>query len=523
MGVVEPTWEATWRITASVETVDMAVDLSDAGGASDGPWGDVAVRWDINGLRTLAIAAGICSSVLFVVIGLRYELQMYGDGSIFSYSVAVHDAWAFHWHNISGRLFVYLFSYVPAETYVQLTRDARGSIVLYGFLFFVAPLLGLIATFAADRSKGRIIFAYACFSTACLCPLVFGFPTEMWLAHALFWPTLAVCHYTRPGFGGFALIFVGLLALVFTHDAAPIFGIAILATLLLRGLRDTALRKAALAFLVAMLIWAVTRAKFPPDDYYAAVLVRAGLHFFDLTILTGGLVLLLLSALVGYGITFLALRRYTPEKAHVYAALIVAVALATYWMWFDHALHAENRYYLRTVLLIATPVLGALAAAYALNADDRLTFPAPFLPRLMLALAGITTARAIAGAVLLVMLVHAVETAKFVAAWTDYEAAVRALAMGAASDPALGDVRFVSSDRIGANLNRLSWFSTTPFLSVLVAPRFAPSRLVVDQRDPKSNYFWVSCETATANLKADSVVPAESRWLVRVYSCLHRS
>jgi hypothetical protein len=40
---------------------------------------------------------------------------MYADGSIFSYSVAVQDAWAFHWHNISGRLFVYFFSYLPTE------------------------------------------------------------------------------------------------------------------------------------------------------------------------------------------------------------------------------------------------------------------------------------------------------------------------------------------------------------------------------------------------------------------------
>ena len=60
-----------------------------------------------------------------------------------------------------------------------------------------------------------------------------------------------------------------------------------------------------------------------------------------------------------------------------------------------------------------------------------------FLPRLMTALTGGVTARAAVGVVLLVMLVHAVETAKFVAAWTDYKTAVRALAMGTASDSAL--------------------------------------------------------------------------------------
>ena len=95
---------------------------------------------------------------------------------------------------------------------------------------------------------------------------------------------------------------------------------------------------------------------------------------------------------------------------------------------------------------------------------------------------------------------------------------MRALAPARASDPALGDPRFVSSDRIGADLNRLSWFSTTQYLSVIVA-NFAPTRLVVD---PASNYFWLSCETATKNYNAERAVPRETRGLVRTYACLHR-
>src|SRR5471032_1619920 len=120
-------------------------------------------------LRAFAIAAGICCSILFVVIGLCCQLQIFGDGAIFSYSVAVQDAWAFHWHNISGRLTVYLFCMAPAEAFVALTWSPGGGIVVYGLLFFVSPLLGLAATYAADRSQGRIIFATACFSTAALC------------------------------------------------------------------------------------------------------------------------------------------------------------------------------------------------------------------------------------------------------------------------------------------------------------------------------------------------------------------
>ncbi len=119
---------------------------------------------------------------------------------------------------------------------------------------------------------------------------------------------------------------------------------------------------------------------------------------------------------------------------------------------------------------------------------------------------------------MLLTLVHVVETGKFVAAWRDYRAAVTALAIGNESDPVLGDSRFVSSDRIATDLNRLSWFSTTPYLSVALA-NFAPNRLVID---PAGNYFWLSCATATANAKAARATPEAGRDLIRIYSCLHR-
>src|SRR5215472_3080579 len=269
----------------------------------------VSGRSDVDVLRALAIAAGIGWSVVFVVIGLRYELQLYADGSIFSYAIAVRDAWAFHWHNISGRLFVYLCCHLPAETYVELAGDPYGGIVVYGFLFFVAPLLGLIATFAADRSRGRIIFSYACLSTACLCPLVFGFPTEMWMAHALFWPTLALCHDPRGGIWRGALVLAALLALVFTHEGALIFAAAILATLLLRGTRDAAFRRAAVVFLVVLSIWVAVKTELRPDDYFSRILPWATLNFIDVDNLANALCRLLLGALAGYGLVFLVLRR----------------------------------------------------------------------------------------------------------------------------------------------------------------------------------------------------------------------
>jgi len=461
------------------------------------------------------VAASTIWAVLFILIGLKYQLQLFADGAMFSYSVAAQDVWAFHWHNISGRLFVYLIAEAPAELYVALSGDPRGGIDLYGLVFFSSPLLGLVATWAADRSPGRVLFAYACASTACLCPLVFGFPTEMWVAHALFWPALTVCHYAKATIGQVALLFVLLLALMFTHGAGVILATVILLTLALRGTRDAVYLRAAAALLPAISIWVVVKLALPPDGYDGPMMHRAALHFFDYAIFTRYIIVLLFCALAGYAAVFWALQRFTPAKAHVYAALLVAGALTAYWLWFDGLLHGNARYPMRTILFLATGALGLIAAVHALTAEERVR-----LPRLAMAgIAGEAAARAILGALVVVTLVHAVETARFVRVWADYKAAVQALAMGAASDPALGDARFVSSNRIKPDLNRLSWFSTTQFLSVQVAPGFTPPRLVVD---PAATYFWLSCQTARANETAARAISQESRRLIRIHACLHR-
>jgi len=468
-------------------------------------------------LRALVVGTGLCWSVAFVAVALGYGLELYADGAMFSYAVAVQDVWAFHWHNISGRMSVFFLTLLPAETYVRLTGNPGAGIVVYGLLFYLAPLAGLLVTFAADRSRGRIIFVYACCSTALLCPLIFGFPTEMWLAHAVFWPALAVCLYAKRSAAGTALVFVMMLTLAFTHEGAVVLAFAIVATLALRGLRDASFLRAAAILILVLAMAAAAKIMLPPDEYYAGVFLRAALHFFDFTIFQVAIVMLLFAVLAGYGIIFLALSRLTPDRAYLYAAIIAAIMLAIYWLWFDHAIHASSRYYLRTALVIVTPVFGALAALGAMSADGRLAFPTPRLRRAMTALRD-QAALPLAAIFMLLTLVHVVETGKFVVAWRDYRAAVAALAIGDEADPALGHPRFVSSDRIAADLNRLSWFSTTPYLSVVLA-NFTPNRLVID---PAGNYFWLSCATATANAKALRATPEAGRELIRVYSCLHR-
>ena len=481
--------------------------------------GVVAVRSDSDALRALVIAAGVSWSLVFVAVGLRYELQLYGDGSMFAYAIAVRDAWAFHWHNISGRLFVYLFSSLPAETYVALTRDPKGGILVYGLLQFSAPLLGLLATWVADRSPRRSIFTYACGSTACLCPLVFGFPTEMWMAHALFWPALALCHYAGRGIAGTALVFATLLALLFTHGGALIFATTIVLTVALRGWHGFEFRRTAGSLIAALAVWGTTVLAIPPDEYFNRIVTAAALNFINVKNLLCPEFLLLTGTLGSYALLYALLRRRNAAAAHIQAAAIVAVLLAIYWIDLDQSMHAEDRYVIRTVILIVTPLLGALAVWDALESTNDVRVAVPYLPQLRAMFAGVNLARPMIGALALITLVHAVETAKFAEAWTQYKAALSALATGPLSDPALGDPAFVSSTRIPPDLNRLSWYSTTPYLAVLVAPGFKPRRLVVD---PYAGYYWLSCLTARTSQRANRALPAESRRLLRVYSCLHR-
>ena len=160
--------------------------------------------------------------------------------------------------------------------------------------------------------------------------------------------------------------------LIFTHEGATILAAAIVATLLLRGMRHPVFLEGGGRFVGGNGDLGRRQIAFPPDDYFADVYIRAALSFFDEALLNSRLLLLLLAAIAGYSVVFFVLLKITPARAHLYAAAIVAVALAVYWILaLDHGLHAADRYYMRTVLFIAMPLLGALAAMHAFRADGR--------------------------------------------------------------------------------------------------------------------------------------------------------
>lgn len=384
---------------------------------------------------------------------------------------------------------------MPGQLWTRATGDPEAGVALYGLLFFAAPAIGLAATWLADRTG--IIRLWAAASFALLCPAVFGFPSELWVGHAAFWPALALLW--SPG--GWVRTVGAALALAITacsHEAGLLWALGAVGLLLLAPEPRRVLPRGALALLPGLALWAGLKLLVVPDPYVAEVMARVALTFANPGNLVTPLTVTLAAALAAYAAA-LALRR----GAWV-AAGIAALGLLAWWGLLDTTLHAWARYHLRTLMALAVPVLAFLGTLHARGW---------LLPRLS------RWSPALLGALAVTTLVHLGETAKFVALWRDYAAAVRALAAGTENDPALGDPDFVSSARLPQRFRPLAWHSTTPFLSVMVTPGLAPPRLVVD---PAVNYFWFGCPTATANAAAPRALPAETRERVRRYACLHR-
>ena len=112
---------------------------------------------DMRVLRVLVVGAGVLAAALFVGVGLAFDLQTFGDGSIFSYAVATREVWAFHWHNIATRAATYALTLAPGELAVALTGAPSSGVLVYGLCLFAAPAVSLAATYALDRAKGRPI------------------------------------------------------------------------------------------------------------------------------------------------------------------------------------------------------------------------------------------------------------------------------------------------------------------------------------------------------------------------------
>jgi hypothetical protein len=154
---------------------------------------DAGARWS-----WLLWALGVAWSVFFAWTFAADRLNLYGDGGYFTYALIVGEPWSALWRDFPGRLFAYVYAYLPAQAVMVLTGSAAAAELTYAGLFGAAPLLALSLTAALDRTHGRIVLSCAAASHVALLPLIFGFPTEVWFAHGLLWCALAAVLRARP-------------------------------------------------------------------------------------------------------------------------------------------------------------------------------------------------------------------------------------------------------------------------------------------------------------------------------------
>lgn len=446
--------------------------------------------------------AALVVAVAFPLLGVGFRLNLFADASLFSYGVAACDAWEFHFRQIPTRISAFLLSVLPGQVLGCLVGRPALGVAAYAVLFFSAPLLGLLATRAADRAG--TLLPWAALSVLLLCPLVFGFPSELWVALAAAWPAFVLCH--APGGRGRQLAAALAFAILACgHEAGLVTAFVILAALAIGPGRGRALRFALPALLPGLLAWLWLKLAIRNDPYLDEVLARVMLTFITPRLILGPSILFPLAIPAVLALAWLLTRRWWLAGA---AALLAA---ALFWLVAGIPLHAEGRYYARSMLFAGT---AALLLAAALDAAGWLRWPRAWAARGTAA-----RRRLVLGTVALCLALHAVQLGRFLVLWADYRQGIAALAMGEAADPALGAADFVGSDRLGPRFAPVAWHSTTPFLGVLVTPGMDPPRLVVD---PAAGYFWFDCAAATRSAARPLALPAAARDKLRRYTCLHR-
>ncbi len=422
-----------------------------------------------------ALAMGWCG--VFLLAGLAAQLLLFADGGLFAYAVAAGDSWDFHFRQIPARAAAWAVTAGLGEAIGRLAGAPALGVAAYHAAFLALPALSLVATLRADRS-GQIL-PWAAASTALLLPLVFGFPTELWVAHAGFWPALALGWHAGPL--PWLAVALGITAL--SHEAGLLWAIGAVALLALApGWRP--LRRGALALLPAMAAFALLKLLVRPDPYVAEVMGRVGAGFLAWRPSFGHLLLTFGAVLGGWALLAQVTR---------WAPWLVAAALLAWWASGGAPLHAEGRYYARTIVFLGAALLAFLAVLVARG----------WLPRPRLDLRP---------AFLLVALLHTGELARFTHGWLAHIQAVRALA----ATPGEGTATVAALPPASAPF---AWHSTVPFLSVMVSPGYAPARLVVD---PASNYVWFGCAQAARNAAAPRALPEATRAMVSAYACAGR-
>src|SRR5262249_29989332 len=125
-----------------------------------------------------------------------------------------------------------------------------------------------------DRTQDKRLSAYCNVASVTTPFFTFGFPTEIWIMCALFWPTLCCCVCARSSYVPFLVFFLLLPLFIFTHEVAIIF-VPLLVFVVVKS--NLGIRRATmLAAIAAVLVcWTFVEAYLPPCFPWARSFIQA--------------------------------------------------------------------------------------------------------------------------------------------------------------------------------------------------------------------------------------------------------
>lgn len=346
-------------------------------------------------------------AAMLPVIAVIYRVTAFADGSFFVLSILTADPWNFGWVSYPSRITAFVLTILPPFAVGRLTGDPTLAVGTYSAIMGALPLAGLLATRFLS-TPGAPWPALCAASTIVLAFNVAFFPTEMWLAHAMIWPLLALA--ARPG-APLAAISVLSLATAFVHEAAiPLVGLALVHGAL------AARRPALVAVLAAVVAAAIVVKGLAPiaNDEIARTVGQNALDFLSPGNVFTNVVVSVLMAIGLWLALRVALRPASARGEIVIVAAVCLVAAVQSVVW-PGPPHVLRRYIARSLIFVG--LAATLGAAIALQV----------LPGLASRIAAwrerhIQPLLAAAAVIVLVSAFgHAAETARFLGHWQKLE------------------------------------------------------------------------------------------------------
>lgn len=434
------------------------------------------------------LSAGLLA--IGAVAGAVCGVMAFADGGYFVFGMATGDPWHLFWNNVPQRAAAYVITIAPLEWALDRGLLSVASLLpIYSAVFLGFPVACMaLAPLSLGREQRRLLI-YPALALAGIAPLLYGFPTEVWLMLGAFWVVLFTVIGRARARARLAVFALSLPVLLFLHDLGILLSLVILGFVALRALLDREKRVTAGVMLgVALPVlacWLWVKLYVPiPDPVFARQIAGNGAQMLDprLMLKSGPLVAIALATLLVLG---LAWRRVDRGRAAIAAVLLFAVMVAAGGYMLKPFI--PGHYTLR--ILVTGINLGLAGLAFMSDVSGT--------PRPRPAYAGMSGWTVLLATAVIAQ--QAVMTGFFLRDWSTYRSTLGGLASAPARTPDL-DLADLGPALAGADartrrivLTQMNWGWPTLYQNYVLS-NFRPHRLFVHMRHANV----LSCATVSA-------------------------